>query len=166
MYQSLEIPAGLDRVVPETGEVAGLLEALVSTWDTEVERARATEAEVAAVSSSRFGPGHPEVELELEALRRSHRALVRTLERSIADLEALQAKTAGIVRFVAETTLGADGAPGELCLTATGPTEFPDSDETEMIDRTNRRDLANLDVPSRWRPIKRRRTLRRAALGS
>lgn len=161
MYQSLEIPAGVDRAVPETGEVADLLESLVASWDIEVERARATEAEVEAVASFRCDPGHPEVELELEALRHSHRALVRTLERSIADLEALQAKTAGIVRFVAESALASGGSA--LSLASTGPTEFPVSDETEMIDRTNRRDMANLDVPSRWRPVKRRRALREAA---
>ena len=142
MYYSLEMPVSLVQVMPETDGVAEMLEALVSSWDSEVERARATEASVTE-------PG-----AELEALKQSHRALVETLERSIADLEALQEKTAGIVRFVAEAVRSTDG---EHCLTATGPTEFPATDETEVIDTTNRRDLANLDVPSRWRPLNRRR---------
>lgn len=165
MYYSLEIPADLDRVVPATDEVADMLEALVSAWDLEVERARATEAEVEAVSSSRVGPGHPEAQLEIEALRRSHRALVATLERSIADLEALQERTVGIVRLVADAVRDVEDQTG-MCLTASGPTEFPSSEETDVIDRTNRRDLAHLDVPSRWRPVKRRRTISRAAAGT
>lgn len=164
MYYSLEIPADLDRFVPETDEVADMLEALVSTWDLEVERARATEAEVEAVSASRVGR-YPEAQLEIEALRRSHRALVTTLERSIADLEALQERTVGIVRLVADAVRDVEGQTG-MCLTASGPTEFPSSEETDVIDRTNQRDLAHLDVPSRWRPIKRRRTIRRAAAGT
>ncbi len=158
MYYSLEIPDGLDQVVPETDEVAEMLEALVATWDSEVERARATEAEVASAASDPAGPPPSATTAELEALRRSHRALVETLERSISDLEALQQKTAGIVRLVTEAVRAPDDSG--LCLTASGPTEFPSSEETEAIDMDNRRDLANLDVPSRWHPMRRRRAAR------
>ena len=155
MYYSLDIPDSLEQVVPETDELSEMLEALVATWDTEVERARAAEAEVASAASVPAGPTPTGSPAELDALRQSHRALVETLERSISDLEALQEKTAELARLVTEAVRPADG--GGLCLTSSGPSEFPSNEETESIDHDNRRDLANLDVPSRWHPRRRRR---------
>lgn len=154
MYYSLEIPDGLEQVVPETGELAEILDTLVATWDYEVERARAAEAEVASAVSVPAGAATP---AELDALRRSHRTLVETLERSISELEVLQQKTAGLVRLVAGAVRSSASGHGGLCLSASGPTEFPSNDDTEAIDEDNRRDLANLDVASRWRPLRRRR---------
>jgi hypothetical protein len=156
MYFALEVPDGLEQVLPETDEVAQMLESLVSTWDAEVERARATEAEVSTTPApaGRAAPDPSEVHAELEALKRSHRALVQTLERSISDLEALHEKTVGLVRLVSDVTRPTSDSA--LCLTALGPTEFPATDETDVIDQTNREALATLDARSRWLPRRRR----------
>lgn len=151
LHNSLEIPARPDPAGSQTGRLAGTLESLVAAWDDRVEQARAAERRVADRAAAASGPGDEAI----EALRRSHRALVETLERSIAQLEALQARTAGIAQAMS-------GPAGGLCLSASGPTEFPTSHETEIIDATNRQALATLDV-SRWRPLKRRRAVRQAA---
>jgi hypothetical protein len=158
LYYSLEVPGGPEQAAPGTGEMAEALESLVAAWDGEVARARTAEQPPGR-------PGREEVD-ELEALRSSHRALVETLEQSISTLETLQQKAAGLVWAASEPAAAPPVEAPEpgLCLTASGPTEFPTTDETDMIDMSNRQALATLDSGvSRWRPLKRRRTIRRAS---
>jgi hypothetical protein len=104
---------------------------------------------------------------ELESMRTDRAGLIETVERCVAESDALHARTVANLRnTLLEVQLGSDvdpvaGSPngvielGPAQLPSledvTGHTEFPITGETKAIDLGNKQDLANLDRRSRWR---------------